>query len=397
MFNFDEIVDRRNTGSIKWDFMKAELGVEGDDLLPMWVADMDFRAPQVVLDAIKETIEHGVLGYTREREDYFNTVSRWIKSRHQWDIKNQWIVPGSSLIGSLYMIVRAFTEPGDKVVVQTPVYPPFFKAIESAGCQIANNQLKFVEGRYHMDYEDLEQKFIDGAKMIILCSPHNPVGRVWTEDELKRLGELCIKHDVLMVSDEIHFDLMYKGHKHTILGQISEAVAQQSIILTSPHKTFNIAGMNVSNAIIPNDAIRQTYKETNIKEGAEKPNVLALKAIMAAYGQGEPWLEALLEYLGSNLDYAKAFIDERLPEVKLVEPDGTYLLWLDFRGLGLNREELAELIWGKGKVIINPGEMFGAEGSGFFRMNIGCPMSMLKEGLNRLEKAVKIYRGGKHD
>lgn len=386
-FDFDKVIDRKNTNSIKWDFTEKFFGEA--DVLPMWVADMDFEAPPQVTEALLQRVKHGIYGYSGFTDSYYQAVVDWMQKRHEWTVERDWISYCPGIVPALYWAVRAFTRPGDKVVLQSPVYPPFYAAIERHGCEVVNNPLKLTEGCYSMDFEDLEQKLADEAvKMLILCSPHNPVGRVWTREELARLAELCRQHNVIVVSDEIHADIIYTGHKHVPLASLSEEIAQISIICTSPAKTFNLAGLQTSNIIIPNKDLRTGFNQVMEDNGMHLPTIFGVKGLEAAYQYGEQWLEELLVYLQGNLEYLEHFIEEKIPRVKVVRPQGTYLVWLDMRELGLNDEELQKLLVQKARVALNSGAGFGQGGEGFARINIGCPRSVLVEGLRRIERAL---------
>ncbi|WML42929.1 MalY/PatB family protein [Neobacillus sp. PS3-40] len=390
-YDFDKEINRINTASEKWDEVENLFGDK--DILPMWVADMDFRVPEPVIDAIKDRAEHGIFGYTARTESYYEAVIDWMKRRHNWIVEKEWICHSPGVVPALSLIVQTFTKPGDKIIIQPPVYYPFTKVIEKHGRKIVANPLEFKEGRYMMDYEDLEKKIDPDTKMIILSSPHNPVGRVWNKEELIRLGEICLKHNILIVSDEIHFDLIYKGHSHTPFASISEEFAQNSIICTAPSKTFNLAGMQTSNIIIPNEKIRTTY--INILEifSISMISSFGLVATESAYRYGEDWLEELLHYLQQNLDFLTNYIETNMKELKVIQPEGTYLVWIDCRGLGMDAKVLEKWMQTKAKVALDEGYIFGQEGEGFTRINIACPRSILEEGLKRIEKAIKVLRG----
>lgn len=382
MFNFDEIVNRKNTHCKKWD------GISGDDMLPMWVADMDFKCPPKVIEALKKRVDHGIFGYPGGYDSYYEAVIYWMKRRYHWDVKKEWITSCPGIVPALNMLVRALTNPGDKVVIQTPVYPPFFNAVRNNGCHVIENPLKFDGEKYTMDFEDLEKKFDTRVKLMILCSPHNPVTRVWRKDELIKLGQLCIKNNVIIISDEIHSDIVFKGNQHTVFSCISEEFAQNSVICNAPSKTFNIAGIQTSNIIIPNEKIRTLFRHTLESTGLGSPNIFAIYALEAAYKYGEEWLEALLEYLRGNFVFLKKYIEENLPKIKVIESEGTYLAWLDLRFLGLEDNLIEDILKNKAKVVLSPGGIFGVSGSGFQRINIGCPRSTLQEGLDRLSRAL---------
>ncbi|WP_132244623.1 MalY/PatB family protein [Marinisporobacter balticus] len=387
-YNFDDVNNRLHTNCLKWDGLEERFGISDKDLLPLWVADMDFKAPQCVIDAIMNRAEHGIYGYAGGYDTYYDAVIHWMKHRYHWDIKKEWIVFTPGVVPALNMIVKAFTHPGDKVIIQSPIYPPFFNSIKNNSCHVVNNPLKFDGKKYVMDFDDLEKKMEDQVKLMFLCSPHNPVGRVWHKEEIKRLGDLCIKNNVILVSDEIHADLVLKGHKHTSLASISEEFAQNTIVCTAPSKTFNIAGIQTSNIIIPNEKIRNQFLKERESVGISKPNVFGIEALEAAYLHGEEWLEQLLGYLQENLTFLIKYIEENIPKIKVIQPEATYLVWLDLRELGLNKNDLENIIFNEGKLVLNQGYTYGEEGEGFVRINIACPRSILKEGLSRLKKVI---------
>jgi cysteine-S-conjugate beta-lyase len=388
-YNFDELIDRNNSDSLKWDGIEERLGIVEKDLLPMWVADMDFKAPQVVIDAILDKAQHGIFGYSGNFNSYYDSVAEWMKKRHGWTIKKEWIVFSSTIVSALSRIVRTYTKPGDKIIVQTPVFSPFYETINNNGRQVVKNPLKYNGETYQMDFDDLKKKIDNRVRMIILCSPHNPVGRVWTRKELIKLADICIKNNILLVSDEIHKDLVYKGHSHTVLASISEEIANNSIICTSPHKTFNIAGLEISNIIIPNDKLRNEYKAALEQDGINKPSLLGMIALRAAYQGGEGWLDSLLGYCQENVKYLTEFIDTNIPGLKVVRPEGTFLVWIDCKKLNVKPKDLERQILDIGKLVVNQGYTFGEDGSGFIRLNIACPRTTLEEALKRLERAIK--------
>jgi len=388
---FDRGLDRTGTNCAKWDFLEEYFGRE--DLLPMWVADSDWKTSEAIIDALKDRVEHGAFGYSKPGEEQDKAVVDWVKRRYHWEIDPEWIVYTNGITPSLSLSVRTFTDLGDSVVIQPPVYFPFYSLVENSGGRVLENQLKYDGTRYKMDIEDLKEKFdpsdpdaVDRTSMMILCNPHNPVGRSWTEDELEEVAEMALENDVLVVSDEIFSDYIYHG-KHTPFSSLSDEVARNSITLITPTKSFNIAGLKIGIAIIPDPGLRKRFensKELLVKE----PNVLGLVALEAAYENGEEWLEAQLEYLEDNKDYALKFI-QKIPGVKAVEPDSTFLLWLDFRELGLGTEELKDSIINEANVALIEGSKYGAGGEGFMRLNFACPRDTLKEGLERIKSALE--------
>ncbi|WP_407309263.1 MalY/PatB family protein [Desulfosporosinus sp. SB140] len=385
-YDFDKLYDRRRTGSIKWDFNQRIFGRE--DVLPLWVADMDFLAPEAVVEALVNRAKHGIYGYTDGMDEYYDSLTAWMAERHSWQIQRDWIVFSPGIVPALNELVRALTKPGDKILLQSPVYPPFFQAIKNHGRELVNSQLNLVNGKYVMNFEDLEEKFAHGVKMMILCSPHNPVGRVWQREELERLGRLCLTYDVLVISDEIHSDLIYNGYRHIPLSSLTPELASQSIVCTAPSKTFNLAGLQTSNLIIPNKKYREAYKSSANLTGIHHPNLFGITALETAYREGREWLEQLMLYLQGNLEFLTSFIARELPQIGVIQPEGTYLVWLDFRALDLEPKTLQEFLVHKAGVGLNAGYAFGAGGEGFERINIGCPRSVLEEGLERIKKAL---------
>jgi cysteine-S-conjugate beta-lyase len=385
-YNFDQLIDRSNTDCEKWDGLKERFNVE--DVISMWVADTDFQSPQPVIDALKQRAEHGVYGYTQRSNSYFESIVNWLEKRHDWKIDKKWISHSPGIIPALTFIITTFTKPGDGVLIQPPVYHHFDRIIKAQDRRVLNNPLKLEDGRYSMDFEDLEKKIDENVKMLILCNPHNPVGRVWSREELTRLGEICIKNNILVVSDEIHFDLVYKDYKHTPFASISEEFSRHSITCIAPGKTFNVAGLQTSSVIISNDAIREAFNLTMNNFSLGSPNVFGITALEAAYRYGEEWLEQLMSYLQGNLDFLVKFFAENIPEIKVIQPEGTYLVWLDCRELGFSVDELDRFMLVQARVAMNEGYTFGENGEGFMRMNIGCPRSIVEKSLHQIQQAV---------
>ncbi|GIP39495.1 cystathionine beta-lyase [Paenibacillus sp. J31TS4] len=392
---FDRVIERRNTDCEKWDGLEQLFGAP--DALPMWVADMDFAAPEPVLEALRAKIDHGVLGYTRRTDAYLEAVAGWMAERHGWPVEKEWIVFCPGVVPALNLIVQAFTEPGDKVVIQTPVYPPFYNVVKNHGRELVLNPLRKNGDRYEMDLDDLESKLDDKVKLLILCSPHNPVGRVWTREELERLAELSEKHGFLVASDEIHADLVYAPHTHTPFANISEWSKRRTIVCTAPSKTFNIAGLNTANMIIPDKELRDRFAREVAKYSLGSITPTGHAATIAAYREGGPWLDALLAYLQQNIDYALEVVAKELPELRAVKPEATYLLWLDCRGLGMSVKELNAFLLKEAKLALNNGAMFGTDGEGYVRMNLACSRATVKEGMNRLTAAVRALRQRRED
>lgn len=386
-YNFDEIVDRKGSWSIKHDFA-MERG-KPEDLLPLWVADMDFKTAPEIIQELLQSVSHGIYGYTESKQEYFEAVANWYKSRFNWEVKREWLVKTPGIVYAIACAVRAYTQEGEAVLIQQPVYYPFSGTILANRRQLVNNPLVYEDGAYRIDYEDFEAKIVrHKVKLFILCSPHNPVGRVWTEEELTRMGDICLKYGVIVVSDEIHSDFIYSGYRHSIFAGLKAEYLQNSIICTAPSKTFNLAGLQVSNIFIADRNLRHRFRDEIRASGYSQLNTMGLVACRAAYERGEAWLEELLIYLTDNLTFVREFLGERLPQIKLVEPQGTYLIWLDFRALGLSDELLEELIVKKAKLWLDEGTMFGEEGSGFQRLNIACPREILRQALMQLESAV---------
>ena len=378
-FIFDRVVERRGTGSVKWD-------MRDDDVIPIWVADMDFESPREVQDAIVERARHGIYGYTIESVGLYKAVTDWLSRRHDWTIEQDWIAFTPGVMPGIRGLLQALTRPGDKVILQSPVYPPFFSAIRDSGCHVLNNQLKYEHSRYTMDFADLEEKAKDPrTKALILCSPHNPVGRVWTRDELTMLGNICMEHGVVVISDEIHSDLIYREYKHIPLASICNELRDNTITCISPSKTFNLAGLKTAYLVIPDSEVRREFRSSVLPKQA---TIFGGIAAEAAYTWGDQWLDALLDYLQGNRRFLAGYLSEKIPQIEEVEAEGTYLVWLDCRKLGMDNEDLERFMLDKVGLWVNQGYSFGSGGDGFIRMNIGCPRSILEKALTRLHSAV---------
>jgi cystathionine beta-lyase len=385
-YNFDQVIDRNPTNSAKWSTRRARFGDE--DIIPLWVADMDFPSPTAVTEALKARAEHPIYGYTVPSDGYYEALVKWMEKRNGWKIKREWVCFTPGVVTAIDISVQAYSHPGDKVILQTPVYYPFFSCVLNNGRQIVENPLKLENGRYLMDYEDLEKKIDARTKMIILCSPHNPIGRVWERSELEKLVEVCIRKDILIVSDEIHSDLIIGNIKHTCVATISDEAACRTVTLTAPSKTFNLAGLKTSNIIISDRKLREAF--TNVTSSLSlSANIFGLAAAEAAYSKGEAWLEELLEYLRGNFKTLQEYIATKIPELKVYPLEGTYLPWIDCKALGLDDAQLMEFFLRKAKLWLDQGRVFGSQGSGFMRINIACPRSLLLKALDRLEGAVK--------
>lgn len=384
---FDEIVERRGTNSLKYDFA-AERG-KPNDVLPFWVADMDFRVCPPVIQALAKSAEYGIFGYSECKEGYFEALQNWYSKYFSWDIQSEWLVKTPGVVFAICAAIRALTKEGDAVLIQQPVYYPFSESILSNNRKLVNSPLVYADGKYSIDFLDLEEKIVrNKVKLCLLCSPHNPVGRVWTKEELTRVGDICVRNNVLVVSDEIHADFVYPGYRHTVFASLKPEYRERTITCTAPSKTFNLAGLQISNILIPNREIRNPFQQELVRTGYSQLNTAGLVACQAAYEGGRPWLEELKRYLAGNLDFIRSFLQERLPQVRLVEPQGTYLLWLDFHDLTLSSDKLEDLIVNRAKLWLDRGKLFGEEGEGFERINIACPRASLEAALARLERAV---------
>lgn len=384
---FDEIIERKGTNSLKYDFI-AENG-KPQDILPLWVADMDFRVPKQVIEEIQKLAQHGIFGYSDCKEGYFQAIQGWYSRYFNWETEREWIVKTPGVVFAINTAIRALTKKGDAVLIQRPVYYPFSQSILNNERVLVNNPLVYQDGKYSVNFEEFEKLIVENqVKMFILCSPHNPVGRVWTKEELCKMGDICVKNNVIVVSDEIHSDFVYEGNEHQVFAKLKPEYAERSITCTSPSKSFNLAGLQISNIFIPNAQIRNLFQKEIAKTGYCELNTMGIVACQSAYENGRPWLDALKTYLAGNVAYIHQFLAERLPKVKLVEPQGTYLVWLDCRALGLTPEQLEDLVVNRAKLWTDGGAMFGPEGEGFQRINIACPRSTIKQALLQLEQAV---------
>lgn len=391
MFDFDEVIDRTGTNSLKVDF-KEERGIP-EDALPLWVADMDFRTVPEVVDALEKTARHGIYGYSDSKEGYDEAVLAWFKDHFGYDAEKEWIVKTPGVVFAIAQAVRAFTKPGDAVLIQPPVYYPFEMTIRGNDRIPVCNELVLQDGRYSIDFDDFERKIIENdVKLFILCSPHNPVGRVWTREELHRMGEILEKHGVLTVSDEIHADFAFSEHPHTVFTEAAPGMRDLSIICTAPSKSFNLAGLNTSNIFIENPKLRHAFEKEVLSGGVSQLNIFGLAATEAAYRNGETWLSEVRDYMRGNLDYIRAFLDKNIPEIKLIEPEGTYFAWLDCSGLGLSDKALNELILQDAKLWLDPGNIFGKSGEQFERVVLASPRSVIEEAMERLRKAIDLKK-----
>lgn len=383
-YNFDEIIDRHNTGSSKWDNVGPRVGDK--DALPMWVADTDFRCPQPVVDAVLERAKHPIYGYPFVTPDFQNATCDYIKRHHGWELKPEWLVFATGIVPVFNTMVQALTEEGDQIIICRPVYHPFGFAIVDNKREISDCSLIYENGKYSIDFEDLKRRAQDPkAKLMIMCSPHNPVGRVWTAEELQKVAEICYENHVVVICDEIHSDLIYKGHKHVPMGMLGSEEIQNNIITCyAPSKTFNIAGLRGSAIVVPDAKLRDLLNGRFKMNRSIQQNVFAIPALQAAYTQCDDYLEQQMEYLQGNVDFLREYLETKMPKIKLVEPEATYLMWLDCSGLGISGDDLANFIIHDCKVAVSRGDGFGEEGSSFVRLNIGCPRSVLKQGLDQI-------------
>ncbi|SFL32036.1 MalY/PatB family protein [Pelosinus propionicus] len=390
-FDFDKIIPRQGTGSRKWDALENVFG--SNDVLPLWIADMDFSSPKAVSTAIIDRASHPIYAYNTQEKSLYQSLIEWAKKRHGWEIEEEWILLAPGVVPSISLSIFALSEPGDGIIIQPPVYPPFFASIKDNERKVVENPLLLKNGHYEIDFEDLEKKLADpNNKLLLLCSPHNPVGRVWKREELEKVYELCQKYGVDVLADEIHNDLVFQGHKHTVFASLGTPVCKQSITFMAASKTFNVAGLNFSFIIVPCKRRRGLIQNWITKLHISRNNIFGGIGTEAAYRDGEDWLDALLIYLEKNADTLVDFIQTRLPEVKVSKPEGTYLVWLDFRAYFTNDKELQKFLIHTAKVGLNAGRNFGTQGEGFARINIATQRSVLLEALTRIEKALLNYK-----
>lgn len=381
--DFDKITDRTCTNAIKYDL--AEAWNKPKDAISLWVADMDFPTAPCIQKAIAEKAAHGIFGYSSPDWRYYEALKKWFKERHSYEIQDEWVVNTPGVCFSLSTAIKAFTVEGESVLMQKPVYYPFFNMTKSLGRKVVNSPLELKNGHYEINFQDFEEKIAsENVKMFILCSPHNPGGRVWKKQELERISEICLRHNVLVVSDEIHSDITFEGHTHTVYASLSQAAAENSIICTAPSKSFNLAGLQFSNIIIPNTRLRAEFLRELDKTGYDEPSIMGIVAATAAYSEGAEWFEEVKSYIWENILFAKKYIEENCPKIKVVVPEGTYLLWLDFTGFDLSDKEINERILNKAKVWLDSGNMFGKEGEKFQRINCATPRATLKAALERI-------------
>ncbi|MDR0365159.1 MAG: pyridoxal phosphate-dependent aminotransferase [Bacteroidales bacterium] len=387
-YDFDKIVDRRGTNAIKVDWLERLFG--SPNLIPLWVADMDFETPAFITEALKKRLEHSLFGYTIAPPEYWRSIIHWLNDMHQWQIKKEWLTYIPGIVKGIGLAINVFTKVGDKVIIQSPVYHPFRIVPEANGREVVYNPLQWINGRYYMDFDQLKKIIDDRCKMFILSNPHNPAGIVWDKETLIQLADICIKNNILVISDEIHADMALYGAKHIPFATVSENAAQNSITFGAPSKTFNIAGIVSSYAIAPNDSIREKFYDWLKANELNQPTMFAAIATEVAYNQGRDWLKQMLAYLEKNIDFVDDYCKKHMPTVKVMKPQASFLIWLDCRELGLSHEKLINLFVKKAKLALNDGKTFGIEGEGFMRMNIGCPKSVLKIAMKQLNEAIKF-------
>ena len=384
-FDFDQIIERKGSSCIKWDGMEKFLGTA--DAVPMWVADMDFLTPAFITEAIIKRANHGIFGYPLRAEGYFTSLKYWLERRHQWKVDRDWIIFSPAVVPALNMAVLAYTQPGDKIITQPPVYFPFFTAVTDHKRTLVYNNLVMKDGRLSMDSENLEALAKDGAKMLILSNPHNPGGSVWTREELTRMAEICLKYNILILSDEIHCDLVYKPFKHIPVASLSQEISMITITTVAPSKTFNLSGLSTASVIIENDSLRREFNEQVEHLHINWGNLFGNIASEEAYLHGDLFVDELMDYLALNIEILEEYVAEHLPKIKVIRPESTFLVWLDCSEMGMNDKDLNEFFLHKAKVGMNPGVMFGPGGEGYMRMNIGCPAATLNQGLDQIKNA----------
>ena len=385
-FNFNKIIDSTNNFSAKWSEMNKNFG--SNDLLPMWVADMDFLTAPCIMEALKDRLEQGIFGYTTRPSSYNESIVNWLDNRFSWKIKKEWLMFSPAVITSISLLIQNLTQKNDKIMIQEPVYSPFHNIVELNERDLVISPLiKLDDGSYIMDYEDIEAKIKD-VKIFILCNPHNPVGRVWTREELTRLGQICLKHNVIVISDEIHSDIILKNHKHIPFASISKEFCKNTITCMAPTKTFNLAGLQSSFLVMSNPYYYEVMDRAFSTLDIKRNNAFSLVATEAAYNYGEDWLDELIKYIEDNVDFAIEYIKTHMPKLKVKKPEGTYLLWVDFNSLNVDEKDLKDALINKGKVALNSGSSFGIGGDGYYRINLACPRAMVLEALKRIEFAI---------
>ena len=385
IYDFNKPTDRRGTNCVKFDALKQHFGRE--DLLPMWVADMDFETPDFIIEAMRRRLDHAVLGYPVQYDGYWQSIEQWIKSHHGWEVKREWMryIPG--IVKGIGMVINVFTKPGDKIIIQPPIYHPFRLVPEHNNREVVENPLRLTAEGYEMDFDHLEQIIDDKCKVLLLANPHNPIGITWSKQTLMRLAEIAVRHNLLVVSDEIHCDMALFGHKHIPFASVSPQAAQCSITFSAPSKTFNIAGVVSSFTVVPNEELRHTFFSWLEANEMDMATIFAMVATEAAFTLGEPWRLQMLKHIESNIEYVEEFLKQHLPKVKITRPQASYLVWMDFSELGLEHSQLIDMLVNDALLAMNDGAMFGEEGSGFMRMNLGCPRSVLEKALGQIKTA----------
>ena len=385
-YNFDEIIERRGTDCVKYDMLQTYFG--NSEALPLWVADTDFRVPDFIMDALRQRMNHEILAYSYRPDSYYEAIINWMDRKHGWKIDQKMITSSPGVVSAVTMLIMALSEPGDKVIVQPPVYFPFFTCIKGSGRKMVENPLIIKDGRYTFDFKNLTQIIDSQTKLLILCSPHNPGGVVWKAEELEKLCRICTENGIVIISDEIHADLVFSGNKHIPVPMVSEEIAMNSAVLMAASKTFNVAGLSTAVVIIPNKKLRVKYEQVLHTIHISSGNIFGNVATEAAFRDGYDWLSQLMTYLKDNYNFLETFLTARMPQVKIMKPEATFLVWLDFSAYNLSEQTLAKLLI-DGGVALNKGSMFGTGGEGYFRLNFGCPRAVLEEGLHKIEKALK--------
>lgn len=382
-YDFDTVTDRKNTNAIKYDLAKKR--GKPEDAVSLWVADMDFPTAPCIQKAVAEKAAHGIWGYSRPDNRYYDALKKWYKERHNFEVQNEWVVNTPGVCFALAAAIKAFTNEGESVLIQKPVYYPFFNIINSLQRKVVNSSLILKNNHYEIDFDDFERKIVqENVKMFILCSPHNPGGRVWTKQELQKISEICLAHNVLVVSDEIHSDITFGSNVHTVYGSLSEQALKNSIICTAPSKSFNLAGLQFSNIFIADEKLRKAFSKELDKTGYDEPSVFGIVAATAAYSEGADWFDSVKSYIWENILFAKKYIEENASQIKVLVPEGTYLLWLDFSETGLSDSEINDRVLNKAKVWLDRGSMFGKEGEKFQRINCATPRIILEDALKRI-------------
>jgi cystathionine beta-lyase len=387
-YDFDQIIDRSNTNSVKVDALERVFGSK--DVIPLWVADMDFLSPPEITEGLKKRVEHGIFGYVEPGDGYFSSIINWLKNRHDWSVSKENITFIPGVVKGFAFAIDVFTNDSDKIIIQPPVYPPFKGTTEDLNREIVNNPLIFKDGQYSMDFDNLREVAKTGCKMLILCNPQNPSGRIWTKEELSELAEICFDNDIIVISDEIHSDLALPGNKHVPFATVSEKAAQNNITLMAPSKTFNIAGIVSSFAVVENEGIRKKYFDYLLARQLNEGTIFGYLAAQYAYEYGDKWLDQAIEYIQKNIDFVDDFLQNHIPQIKVIRPEASFLIWLDCRDLNLSQPELENFFIHKAKLGLNSGTMFGKEGEGFMRLNVGCSRITLEKALNNLKKAVVL-------